>query len=226
MKSSQLTKVALPILIILVIVFGLRFGIQQLLLAHDTATITTIDEAIKSQLVVVVETADLTRQNVADQALEKIIVDCNTSDRQRFDTLLDSLQKNISAVELNELTILFYKCGYFYAERKGVMAARLDREIETLKNLYALRTQIQPLTGALATEIDTWKNIAIAEQKWATYSKDLVEEQGAIIDLLRAGKTTTSTEVAAILTKASNARSQMEILGTQIQGYRQSIQSI
>lgn len=226
MKSSQLTKIALPALVILVVVFGLRFGIQQLLRAHDTATITTIDEAIKSQLAIVVGTADLTRQNAADQALERIIIDCNTTDRQRFDTLLDSLQKNISATELNELTILFYKCGYFYAERKGVMAARLGREIETLENLYALRNQIQPLAGTLATEIDTWKNIAVAEQKWASYSKDLVEEQGAIIDLLRAGKTTTSVEVATILAKATNARSQMEILGTQIQGYRQSIQSI
>lgn len=221
-----MTRVVLPIIIAVLVVFGLRFGLQTILHAHDVAAIRTIDDTIQNQRAIVVTTADLTRQNSVDPAIEKVITACNTSDQQRFNTLLDSLAKNISPTDLDELTVLFYKCGHYDADRKGIMTARLEREVQILINLEQMRNYIQPYANNMQTETDTWKKIVEAEQKWTGYSNDLVTEQGIIIDLLRSGKKTTSPEVVEVLTKAGSARSQLQVLGLQIQNYRQSVQSI
>ena len=67
------------------------------------------------------------------------------------------------------------------------------------------------------------KNIAEAESKWSAYFNELVTHQGTIISLLSNGKQQTSPEVIVVLGDVKSAREQMEVLGVQIQGYRETI---
>ena len=210
----------------IIFVAALWFGGVHLLARHDAHTVQLVDDEVSKQKAVLVYVADLTRQNSADDATNKIVADCNTTDRQRFDTLLDLLSKNISETELKELNGLFYQCGRFYAERKAMMASRLTREVTTYKTLKNLRAAIQADNVDYAPELAAWQSIADAEQKWADYFNELVTHQGTIITLLLEGKRTTSPEVVAVLGDASAARQQMELLGIQIQGYRETLSKI
>ncbi len=207
-----------------VVVVGiLWFVVQALFAYHDTHTLQLIDEQVAAERAVLVYVADLTRQNGVDEATNKIVADCNGADRQRFDTLLDQLSKTVSPAELTELTGLFGKCGNFYAERKSIMAARLHVEVQHYSLLKNLRTAITRDTADTNAELAAWQQVAEAELKWSDYFSELVTYQGTIITLLSNGKRATSPEVVAVLSDVKSAREQMEILGIQIQGYRETI---
>jgi hypothetical protein len=201
----------------------LWFVVQALFAYHDVRTLGLIDEQVAAERAVLVYVADLTRQNGVDEATNKIVADCNGADRQRFDSLLDQLSKTISQSELTELTTLFGKCSNFYAERKSIMAARLSLEVQRYTVLKNLRNAIRVEKGDTMTELTAWQQVADAEQKWSDYFSELVTHQGTIITLLSNGKRATSPEVVAVLSDVKSAREQMEILGIQIQGYRETI---
>jgi hypothetical protein len=225
-SSSPVTKGLLLAGFVIITIFGLRYVLQMVLHAHDVATIKTLDDAIQNERNFIATTADLTRQNAVDESTSKVLIDCSTAERQRFDLLLDELSKNISADNLHELAQLFYKCGSFSADQKGIMAAKLEREVDVLANLKTVRNHIQTYPEDMQTEITVWKKIAESELKWAAYSGELVTDQGLIIELFLKGKNASSPEVVEILTKASNAKSQMVVLGDQIKNYRQTVPSI
>lgn len=210
----------------ILLVVGGWYGAKLLLSRHDAHTLSLVDAEIQTQKSQLVYIADITRQNGADESTTKIIVDCGSSYRQRFDTLLDSLSTTITPAELRELDGLFYKCGRFYAERKAIMAARLDREVDRYVALKELRRGIRPESTDITAELAAWQAIADAEQKWADYFNGLVTHQGTIITLLQNGKRTTSPEVMAILSDANASRQQMEILGIQIQAERDTLAKI
>jgi hypothetical protein len=67
MKSSNLTKIVFLAAIVIAVIFGVRFGLQTILRAHDTAAIRTIDETVDNQRKLVISIADLTRQNSVDR---------------------------------------------------------------------------------------------------------------------------------------------------------------
>ena len=190
---------------------------------NDIATLRALDAQITEQRAVLVTTADITRANGTDSIVEVIVTDCNAVDRQRFDTLLDSLSQQISNTELGELDTLFHKCGTFYAERKSILAARLIREVAFYKTLTTLRTEVENITPEALREVQMWQEIAESELTWSNYFNDLVDYQGAIILLLKTGRTESSPEVAAILAEVKNAREQMEVLRASIEQLRDSV---
>lgn len=226
MKTSFLKKTALVVTVSIIILLGVRVLIQTLIKNHDSVTLHIIDTEIIQQRARVVATADLTRQNGADAETEQIVSDCKGVDRQRFDTLLDSLSQSITTVELAELDVLFYKCGNFYAERKSVMSARLHREVAFFADLLSMRSHINPYDAPTNEEIQAWQKIATAELTWSKYFNDLVTYQGTIITLLRSGKAAAAPDVVAVLSQVKNARQQMEVLGSEIKGYRDTTTKI
>ena len=226
MITKLVKKFLFPALLIIAILFGLRFALQMLIVKHDTATLAAIDREVAHQKNELVTVADITRQNASDAALDIVVKDCNVNDRSRFDTLLDALSKNISTSELNELHTLFYKCANFYAERKSVSTLRLSHDVDTYLSLKKMRNQIQSYPTDISTEATTWHSIVDAELKWSSYFSDLVTYQESIINYFLAGKNAQSPEVLAVLEKVKNARAQMEVLGSQISQYRSSLASI
>lgn len=227
MKTSSRKKILSIVVLSILVLFIVAYVVVPKIFAHhDASRISIIDTAVNAQKSTLITIADLTRQNNGDSEINAAIVDCKTDERNRFDTLLDTLSKTISPSELTELDSLFFKCADFYSLRKSVMTVRLRHEVAEYSALKKMRNEIEPYARDTSAELQAWQKISDSETKWSSYFNDLVTEQGAIIALFRAGKNASSPEVLTILAEVKNARSQMEILGSQITEYRSSIASI
>lgn len=226
MKSSQNKKIILAGILLILGALGLRFALSALMTKHDAFVLATIDTSVTTQKKYLIAVADATRNNNGDDDINKVITDCKVNDRNRFDTLLDTLSKSITTNELTELNSLFDKCANFYALRKAVMTVHLNRAVTEYIELKRMRNQIHPYTSDIAVEFTTWQKIADSETKWSDYFSNLVTEQGLVIALFRNGKTATSPEVLKILEQVKNERAQLEVLGSEITQYRNSLSDI
>jgi hypothetical protein len=212
-----LNRLTITLIVCVALLIGVFLFVQTTASGQNSKTVATLDAAILIQKDNLSDLADITRVNGADATTDRIITDCSSGDRERFDTLLDKLQANISDIELNELNTLFYACGSFYADRKAVMATKLLREVEILSDYMDLRSITTGKSSDEAMQLEAWKKLAESEIKTAEYFKELVQLQGKIIVELGNGKTSTSPEVLATLSKVSEVRGQMLVLGNQIE---------
>lgn len=225
MKPNTNRITAILIIVIAVIIF-VYFGMRYVVSQQNSATLSALELAVNNQQIVLLTLADLTRVNGADSSTERIIVDCGQIERQRFDTLLDSLSATINPTELTELDTLFYKCGGFYADRKSVMATRLVREVEVYEEYQTLRGVLRKNTEEENEQLVAWQALAEAELKTAESFNKLVQLQGAIISQLRTGKPSTSPEIVATLAEVSTVRGQMLMLSKQIEEHKKDASSL
>ena len=142
--------------------------------------------------------AETTARNGADDVTEIIIKDCSIDERTQFDALLERLDAGLSQAELSVLERLFGRCGTFYAERKSVMVARFEREVEVYENYV---TQLSHISSADIEDLNVslWKQLVEDEKKQSTEFSALVDNQDKIISALLSGKNTTSPEIITIL---------------------------
>ncbi|MBY0538368.1 hypothetical protein K2P47_03135 [Patescibacteria group bacterium] len=211
---NRLTTILIICVIVLIVVF---LTLHASTSGQNSKVTATLDAAILIQKDNLADLADITRVNGADATTDRIITDCSAGERERFDTLLDKLQGNISKDELNELNTLFYACGSFFADRKAVVATKLLREVEVLSDYLDLRSIVTSKSSEGSSQLEAWKKLAESELKTAEYFKELVLLQGKIIVLLSSGQTPTSPEVLATLSQVSTIRGQMLVLGNQIE---------
>jgi len=210
-------RVTAALILCVAVIIGLYFLVLYSVDIQNRDTLVKLDSTILNQEKLLISLSEATRVNGADEATERIIVDCKASERQRFDQLLDSLSGNIKTSELKELDELFYKCGSFYADRKSVMATRLVREVDILEEYQNLRSVLSNQGLDQTDKITAWRNLAEAELKTAEYFKQLVMLQGTIITQLNSGKSANSPEIVATLNEVSSVRGQMLILSKQIE---------
>ena len=210
------------IVLIGVLIFSF-YALETYIEKSITEAITSINTAITKQELNLVALAELTRSNGADSITDRFITDCKALERQRFDTLLDALSKNISAGELSELNSLFYACGSFYADRKSTMAIKLASEVEDLETLHTILATITTLPEKNVSSAAIWNEIAEAELKTAEYFNTLVDLQGSIITDLLSGKRSDSPELIATLTEVNSVRGQMLVLSKQIEVSKQKL---
>ncbi len=215
--KTNLNRLTVILILCVIVLISIFLFTQDNALGQNSKTIATLDAAILIQSDNLRGLAEITRVNGADATTDRIITDCSAGERERFDTLLDKLQANISETELNELTTLFYSCGSFFADRKAVMATKLQREVEILSDYIDLRSIVSGKSSEGASQLEAWKKLAESELKTAEYFKDLVQLQGKIIILLGNGQTPTSPEVLAILSQVNTVRGQMLVLSDQIE---------
>jgi hypothetical protein len=199
-----------------------RFAVTKEL---ENATLA-LDAAIAKQELVLTNIADLTKQNNADEITEKIVVDCQPTERARFDVLLGKLSNQITPAELSELDTLFFRCGRFYADRKAVMAARLVREVSVYKEYIALRDRVLNTNDSLSDRVTLWQRVADDELTLANSFASLVDAQRDIIMALLAGKQANSPEVASTLTKVTETKNNMTVTIKQIENARSELSAI
>lgn len=212
------TKRITTILIALVVgLVALYFAINYFASKQNQDTLDKINLAIINQELVLAKISDLTRTNGADAVTERIIPDCGTAERQRFDNLLGSLSTSIKKSELTELNNLFYRCGSFYSDRKSVMAVRLSREVEIFSEYLTLKTALENKTTQENDKLTAWQKLAEDEVKTAEHFNSLVALQGKIIAELLLGKRADSPDVLATLNEVNNVRGQMLLLSKQIE---------
>jgi len=187
--------------------------------ALDTTRLTLVAQ-IAEQEVVLQNVADLTRQGEADEVTKRIVVDCSSTERDRFETLLNRLSAAINNTELRELDSLFFKCARFFADRKSVMATRLVRETDVYRDRINLYNRVVPGSETLDNKVVLWQQIAEDELELATLYNQLVELQRDIILALLAGKDRTSDDINKTLEAVNQTRSAMIVLTQQVENAR------
>lgn len=168
---------------------------------------------VSEQRALLVTIAETTARNGADTATEKIITDCSVSERTEFDALLDKLNNNLSKTELATLERLFGRCGSFYAERKSVMVARLEREVEVYENFVNQLEKIDP-RDIEEYKVSEWKLLVEDEKIQSTEFSALVNYQDTIIKSLLEGKSSESGEILNVLKSVKESQQVLQDAST------------
>ncbi len=168
---------------------------------------------VSEQRALLITIAETTARNGADTATEKIITDCSISERTEFDALLDKLNNNLSKTELATLERLFGRCGSFYAERKSVMVARLEREVEVYENFVNQLEKIDP-RDIEEYKVSEWKLLVEDEKIQSTEFSALVNYQDTIIKSLLEGKSSESGEILSVLKSVKESQQVLQDAST------------
>lgn len=170
--------------------------------------------------------AETTARNGADSVTEAIIIDCPLDERSRHDQLLSQLDQGLSRAQLLELDALFTGCGSFYAQRKAVMVARLDREISVYKDYVWLLDSVTGQDEAEVHSLGMWQELIEGEQTQSVLFTELVRLQQAIIDELLAGNTAQSEVIADILVEVQETRESLLLAKTQTDTLRAQLTAL
>lgn len=213
------------VLLICLLIVG-WFTYQTVITKTTATTNRLINDEVTTLREQVVQAADKARRGTGDEASARVVSDCPVDDRKRFDSLLDLLSKNITAPQLVELEVLFYKCGYYYSSQKALAAVLFEQIVTSFARLQTLQTQTLREDIVMSNEMVLWQKVVEAEIKSANYFSRLTQLQGDIIDQLLSGKTATSPDVLSILTEVQNTRNQMVVLASTIADYRAELSKL
>lgn len=170
---------------------------------------------IAEQKTTLVAIAEATGRNGADSVTERIIRDCTVTERTAFDDLLSRLNRGLQRSELVELERLFGRCGSFFAERKAVMVARLQREFEIYTTFVDQLSNLSGSDMSSRYNVSDWKLLAEYEQKQSDLFNDLVVGQDNIISTLLTGKQATSPEIIEILESVQTTQQTLMVTNAQ-----------
>lgn len=169
--------------------------------------------------------AELVNRDGADAVVEQIILDCSPQNRERFDTLLSNLAE-LHGTQLVEVEQLFNACGNFFAERKAVMVARLEREYEVYKDLIEILALADKKAGTVAYDVGLWGELVSLEKERSTLSSQLVDLQGRIITSLLDGESVESDAMQLLLVEGKQTREKLFELSAKINTLRESLLSV
>lgn len=174
-----------------------------------------IEKKLADQKAILKTISEVTGRNGADATTEAIVSDCSVEERKEFDNLLGKLDEGLPQSELQKLDRLFGRCGYYFAQRKSIMVARLNREVMVYENFVS---QLEALTGSSKSDeyaIETWKKLAENENKQSVLFMDLVRTQDSIISTLLSGKTADSSEMQVILNEVKEIQGTLSVTNIQ-----------
>jgi hypothetical protein len=170
----------------------------------------TVRTEIDAQHVSLVTFAKTATSNEADTETLEIIRDCSKSEREQFYELLGNLNNKLTATQLSELQVLFGRCGDYYAVRKSIMTARLEREIDVYKSLVDILNAVTRQDNAAAFQLAAWDELAVVEKSESDSYSELVTLQDKIITALLAGKAPDSAQVKEILEEVAQAQADLK----------------
>ncbi len=214
-----------------VVAIAAYWGFSQYVAAQITAAteknFLVLDAQIAKQDLLISQIVELLRTNSADEVTKRIVVDCNTTERSRFDTLLERLSGTISPAEISELESLFHKCARFYADRKSIMAARLEREVEIYGEYVRMYGFLNESAAAeLEPRVNLWNQIVAAELALAENFNRLVALQEEIILALKNGQARDSVDIQGTLDEVTDIRVEMATLSKQVETLRSELPSL
>lgn len=181
---------------------------------------------IAEQQSILTSVAEVTARGGADEVVSSIITDCSTAERAQFDRLLSSLDRGLTQAQLSELARLFDRCGGFFAERKAVMVARLEREMEVFRDYVALLNSITGQDLADEYEVAEWQSLVTEEKRQSQLFSRLVELQGDIITTLEAGNQPSSEAITELLTEVQEVRETLAVATMQAAELRSSLSAL
>ncbi len=166
--------------------------------------------------------SEITDRNGADAAVAEIIKDCDLEDRQEFDELLSRLGE-LNNNQLRRLDLLFDACGYFYAQRKALMTARLEREFEVYNDYVSLLNIVDSKEKKISYPVEKWGELVDLEKQRSSLSSDLVLIQKNIISALLNNVSVKSEEMKEQLTHAQEINDSLSLVGTKIDTLREEL---
>ncbi|MCA9366647.1 hypothetical protein KC887_00075 [Candidatus Kaiserbacteria bacterium] len=175
---------------------------------------------VAEQETVLATIAEVTARNGADAVTESVIRDCTQTERSSFDSLLGRLDAGLSTTELSDLERLFGRCGRFYAERKSVMVARLEREIEVYASLIAQASVVAGRDQSEAFQLPAWQNLSELESRQSELFTELVNIQDEIISTLLTGGASQQETLANIKAAAKEVQENLALVNTQAAAVR------
>lgn len=187
---------------------------------------TAVELQIANQETVLTSVAEVTARGGADAVVSEIITDCSQSERSDFDTLLGALDRGLSVARLQELQRLFDRCGGFFAERKAVMVARLQREMEVFRSYIDLLETITETEVAERYQVSQWERLAAAERQQSQHFNELVTLQGDIIAALESGAAPGGDEIRTLLEEVSQVRERLAVATVQASELRSSLTAL
>lgn len=176
-------------------------------------------ERIAAEHAVLLTLAETTDRNDADEVTAAIIVDCPR--RDEFDTALNNLA-TLPRRGLIDAQQLFESCGSFYASRKALMVARLDREFEVYGDYVALLTELNE-DAKVDAKLDDWQRLIDSEHARSELLSKQTEIQAEIIRLLIGGATASSKTVTNETGVAYELLQSLTVLDRQIDEIRSKL---
>jgi hypothetical protein len=217
MKSYLTTHlaVALHAVIIVVIVVLSAWYIDSSHRAVETQLLSRIEKSLTA----IESLAVLTDGNGADALTERIISDCPR--RAEFENLLNGLN-TATRKDLISSQQLFESCGAFYAERKALMVAQLEREYRMLDEDLMLLQSLRDLTPE-EDAYREWKDLVLLESERSALLNEQTTIQAEIIELLIAGNGT--VRIQELVRQAQDVGQSLTVTGTQIDTLRANLTS-
>lgn len=163
--------------------------------------------------------AVLTDGNGADALTERIVSDCPR--RNEFDGLL-AILSNATKRELIAAQQLFESCGAYYAERKALMVAQLEREYRTLDEDLLLLETLRNLEPKEAS-YRKWQELVKLEDERSALLTEQTTIQAEIIELLLSGDN--NERIQELVRQAQNVAQSLTVIGTQIDTVRANLMS-
>lgn len=158
----------------------------------------------------IIELAEITDRNGADELTERIITDCPR--RTEFETLLNALSTS-NKRELLSVQQLFESCGSFFAERKAFMVAELSREYTLLLSDLELLSILRDLTPQ-ELALKEWNSLIELETERSSFLSEQTSIQAEIIKLLIEGGNT--TRIQELVRQAQDVSQSLTVTDTQI----------
>jgi hypothetical protein len=225
MQSSTFTSprslYVVGILILLCIGGAIYVGVEYATTIRLKSLTTTVYSQTVAQEELVRSLSNTLVRGGADPVTEQVIRDCSVLERERYETLLGSLNSGLSSVELTELERLFGRCGSYFAEIRLVMTTRLEREVERLLELEA---QLQALSGGTSSvDEETWRSLVMSEQKISDSFSNLTTVQDRIILALVGGARPNSEPINALLVEAREIQETIDVTSRQVEEIRQTL---
>ena len=200
----------------------LFFGVSSYVHTKQAEYVSMMKVLIAQQETTLISIAEVTDRNGADAVVAGIIEDCDADERLAFDDLLGRLG-SLHRLELVEVDQLFSACGNFYAQRKALMIARLDREYQVYADYVALLNVVDSKAQDISYPTQKWSDLVGMELQRSELSSQLVVIQENIIDGLRAGASVQSEELHTEVTNAQEAKDTLSYLGVKIDTLREDI---
>lgn len=178
-----------------------------------------IEERLQAELqetrATLTDLAVVTDRNGADALTERIIVDCPR--RAEFENLLNRLG-TATQKELLSAQQLFESCGAFYAERKALMVAQLEREFAHYEETISLLREIDDV-ATLEADLVKWKALIEAENTRSSFLTEQTDIQSEIITLLIEGNGT-QTRINELVRRAQSISESLSVTDAQIDEMR------
>ena len=164
--------------------------------------------------------ATITDRTGADAIIENIVNGC--ARRSEYEGLLESLE-TLSKKDLISAQNLFESCGTFYAERKALMVAKLERELEAYVDFVALLSQFQNDVD-INHQVLAWKDLVSLESTRSSLLSDQAHLQSKIITLLISGSLVSSKEVINLVRDAGEISELLSVHDHRIDELRASLE--